>query len=59
MSISLFGIDSGMALVTVVGVLVEVPVMFSAMKIVNASKDWYDRSPAVQRNTRTLSGHAD
>jgi ACR3 family arsenite transporter len=51
-AISLFGIDSGAALATVVGVLVEVPVMLSVVKIVNASKAWYERSPAVQRNAR-------
>jgi len=55
-AISLFGIDSGAALATVVGVLVEVPVMLSVVKIVNASKAWYECSPAVQRNGRALSG---
>jgi len=54
-AISLFGIDSGAALATVVGVLVEVPVMLSVVKIVNASKDWYQRSPAVQRNSRVFT----
>ena len=54
-AISLFGIDSGAALATVVGVLVEVPVMLSVVKIVNATKVWYERSPAVQRNGRALS----
>lgn len=48
-AIGLFGIDSGAALATVVGVLVEVPVMLSVVKIVNSSKAWYDKSPAVQR----------
>ncbi|PCJ58207.1 MAG: arsenical-resistance protein [Rhodospirillaceae bacterium] len=47
-AISLFGIHSGAALATVVGVLVEVPVMLSVVKIVNASKAWYERGPAVQ-----------
>lgn len=42
-AISLFGFDSGAALATVVGVLIEVPVMLSVVKIVNASKDWYER----------------
>ncbi len=42
-AISLFGFDSGAALATVVGVLVEVPVMLSVVKIVNASKPWYER----------------
>ena len=50
-AISLFGIESGAALATVVGVLVEVPVMLSVVQIVNASKSWYERSPAVQRNS--------
>jgi ACR3 family arsenite transporter len=54
-AISLFGIDSGAALATVVGVLVEVPVMLSVVKIVNTSKAWYECSPAVQRNGRVLS----
>jgi len=43
-AISLFGFDSGAALATVVGVLVEVPVMLSVVKIVNASKAWYERT---------------
>ena len=40
-AISLFGFDSGAALATVVGVLVEVPVMLAVVKLVNASKNWY------------------
>ena len=42
-AISLFGLGSGAALATVVGVLIEVPAMLSVVKIVNASKDWYER----------------
>jgi len=42
-AISLFGFESGAALATVVGVLVEVPVMLSVVKIVMASKEWYAR----------------
>ncbi|CCG08971.1 arsenic resistance protein [Pararhodospirillum photometricum] len=38
----LFGFQSGAALATVVGVLIEVPVMLSVVKIVNASKSWYE-----------------
>ena len=49
-AISLFGLNSGAALATIVGVLIEVPVMLSVVKIVNASKDWYERSPPVIRN---------
>ncbi|MGH1419798.1 MAG: ACR3 family arsenite efflux transporter [Hyphomicrobiaceae bacterium] len=41
-AIALFGLQSGAALATVVGVLVEVPVMLSVVKIVNASKGWYE-----------------
>ncbi|MEZ5898133.1 MAG: ACR3 family arsenite efflux transporter [Hyphomicrobiaceae bacterium] len=43
-AISLFGFNSGAALATVVGVLIEVPVMLSVVKIVNESKDWYERA---------------
>ncbi len=42
-AISLFGFESGAALATVVGVLIEVPVMLGVVKVVNASKDWYER----------------
>jgi ACR3 family arsenite transporter len=43
-AISLFGLESGAALATVVGVLVEVPVMLLVVRVVNASKPWYERS---------------
>lgn len=42
-AISLFGFESGAALATVVGVLIEVPVMLSVVRIVNGSQDWYER----------------
>ncbi|WP_172601699.1 ACR3 family arsenite efflux transporter [Sulfuricystis thermophila] len=42
-AISLFGFESGAALATVVGVLIEVPVMLLVVKVVNASKNWYER----------------
>ena len=42
-AISLFGFESGAALATVVGVLIEVPVMLSVVYIVNRSKGWYER----------------
>ena len=45
-AISLFGFESGAALATVVGVLIEVPVMLGVVKVVNASKDWYERPNA-------------
>ena len=41
-AISLFGFHSGAALATVVGVLIEVPVMLLVVKIVNQSKGWYE-----------------
>ncbi len=42
-AISLFGFHSGAALATVVGVLIEVPVMLLVVKWVNQSKDWYEQ----------------
>ena len=44
-AIVLFGFDSGAALATVVGVLIEVPVMLSVVKIVNSTRDWYEHGP--------------
>jgi ACR3 family arsenite transporter len=46
-AISLFGFNSGAALATVVGVLIEVPVMLSVVWIVNRSKGWYERGARV------------
>ena len=43
-AISLFGFHSGAALATVVGVLVEVPIMLLVVRFVNQSKEWYERS---------------
>ncbi|AUH49781.1 arsenical-resistance protein [Chromobacterium sp. ATCC 53434] len=43
-AISLFGFQSGAALATVVGVLIEVPVMLLVVRIVNATKPWYERT---------------
>jgi ACR3 family arsenite transporter len=51
-AISLFGFSSGAALATVVGVLIEVPVMLSVVKIVSATRGWYASGAAVQRNSR-------
>jgi ACR3 family arsenite transporter len=47
-AISLFGFESGAALATVVGVLIEVPVMLLVVKVVNSTRDWYER-PAAAR----------
>ena len=41
-AISLFGFESGAALATVVGVLIEVPVMLLVVRVVNSSKKWYE-----------------
>ena len=45
-AISLFGFQSGAALATVVGVLIEVPVMLVVVAVVNRSRDWYERGAA-------------
>ena len=45
-AISLFGFNSGAALATVVGVLIEVPVMLLVVYVVNNSKAWYEKTPA-------------
>jgi ACR3 family arsenite transporter len=41
-AISLFGFESGAALATVVGVLIEVPVMLLVVRVVNATRGWYE-----------------
>ena len=46
-AISLFGFESGAALATVVGVLIEVPVMLLVVRVVNSSKGWYERGERV------------
>ncbi|MFA5040714.1 MAG: ACR3 family arsenite efflux transporter [Bdellovibrionales bacterium] len=45
-AISLFGFNSGAALATVVGVLIEVPVMLLVVRVVNRTKGWYEKSSA-------------
>ncbi len=46
-AIVLFGFESGAALATVVGVLIEVPVMLAAVKVVNKTRGWYEQAPGV------------
>ena len=46
-AIALFGADSGAALATVVGVLVEVPVMLSVCSACNRSRGWYQGSASL------------
>jgi ACR3 family arsenite transporter len=48
-AISLFGLQSGAALATVVGVLIEVPVMLSVVALARTTKGWYECAPAVRR----------
>ena len=57
-AISLFGFNSGAALATVVGVLIEVPVMLSVVKIVNSSKGWYEAGAGVQQRIARAKGSA-
>jgi arsenite transporter len=57
-AISLFGFESGAALATVVGVLIEVPVMLLVVRVVNASKPWYEGVPPASLNPDSpLGGH--
>ncbi|MDP1636166.1 MAG: arsenical-resistance protein, partial [Gallionellaceae bacterium] len=52
-AISLFGFQSGAALATVVGVLIEVPVMLLVVKIANATQGWYTRGTVPEREKIT------
>ncbi len=51
-AISLFGFQSGAALATVVGVLIEVPVMLLVVRVVNRSKPWYERGATASRSVQ-------
>ena len=57
-AISLFGLQSGAALATVVGVLVEVPVMLSLVALANRTRHWYPatRQDGAGEHFRTLGG---
>jgi len=46
-AIAMFGFESGAALATVVGVLIEVPVMLLAVRIVNRSREWYEQKQGI------------
>ncbi len=52
-AISLFGFKSGAALATVVGVLIEVPVMLSVVRIVNGTRRWYEAPLGPDRSRKT------
>ncbi|MDT8283199.1 MAG: ACR3 family arsenite efflux transporter [Gammaproteobacteria bacterium] len=47
-AIALFGFESGAALATVVGVLIEVPVMLFAVQVINSTADWYEKKPGIK-----------
>ena len=51
-AIVLFGFESGAALATVVGVLIEVPVMLAAVHVVNRTRGWYERAPGIVPHER-------
>ena len=51
-AIVLFGFQSGAALATVVGVLIEVPVMLLAVRVVNTTRDWYESAPGIMPHER-------
>ncbi len=55
-AIALFGFESGAALATVVGVLIEVPVMLLAVRVVNRSRDWYEAKPGVPAHETCCPG---
>jgi ACR3 family arsenite transporter len=55
-AISIFGLNSGAALATVVGVLVEVPVMLSVVRIVKATRAWYEAG-AKEFKPKTVEPH--
>lgn len=47
-AIALFGFESGAALATVVGVLIEVPIMLLAVRVVNSTANWYEQREGIQ-----------
>ena len=47
-AIALFGFQSGAALATVVGVLIEVPVMLFAVRVINSTAGWYEQRKGIQ-----------
>jgi ACR3 family arsenite transporter len=55
-AIAVFGVHSGAALATVVGVLVEVPVMLSVVRIVNRTRPWYESRQVLSPSTGKIDG---
>jgi len=58
-AITLFGPESGAALATVVGVLVEVPVMLSVCAVCNRARHWFPRAPSTECGTHGTGTRAD
>ena len=58
-AISLFGFHSGAALATVVGVLIEVPVMLLVVSVVNRSKGWYEHTDAINPDDSAAASSAN
>jgi len=56
-AISLFGFESGAALATVVGVLIEVPAMLAVVRLVSRSKAWYESGMAIRSGARDAATH--
>jgi ACR3 family arsenite transporter len=57
-AVSLFGLQSGAALATVVGVLIEVPVMLSVVKVVGTSREWYESGGRSSHPSPPSPAHA-
>jgi ACR3 family arsenite transporter len=55
-AIALFGFNSGAALATVVGVLIEVPVMLALVRVLDVSRPWYERGRAVRAKAAASPG---
>ncbi|MFZ5608675.1 MAG: ACR3 family arsenite efflux transporter [Pseudomonadota bacterium] len=55
-AITLFGLSSGAALATVVGVLIEVPVMLSVVRIAAATRDWYEKGALRRAAQKATAG---
>lgn len=54
-AITVYGFSSGAVLITVAGVLIEVPLMLSIVRIANASKYWYESGSGVRRRRKVAS----
>ena len=55
-AISLFGFESGAALATVVGVLIEVPVMLFVVRVINSTAEWYEKREGIASYEQCCAG---